>query len=122
MVVNIYDTANELERQMRETQEYKDLKEAFAKLEADEKAFNLFKKFQQSQMTAQHKQMSGQDLSDDEIKEVQDLAKQVGQEKAVIELMEVERRVDSMMQELNKTITKPIQEIYKDVMPEQQQG
>ena len=29
MVVNIYDTANELERQMRQTQEFIGLKEAF---------------------------------------------------------------------------------------------
>ena len=31
MVVNIYDTANELSRQLRETQEYQGLKKAFDK-------------------------------------------------------------------------------------------
>ena len=120
MVVNIYDTANELERQMRETQEYQDLQAAFAKLKADSDAFELFKKFQQSQMQAQQKQMAGQELSEDEIKAVQDLAKEVGQKQSVIALMEVERRVDNMMQELNKVITKPIQDIYQDIMPQKQ--
>ena len=41
MVVNIYDTANEMERQMRETQEFQALKEAFAELKKDEDAFAL---------------------------------------------------------------------------------
>lgn len=36
MVVNIYDTANELERQMRQTQEFIGLKEAFDDLKADQ--------------------------------------------------------------------------------------
>ncbi|HJA73030.1 MAG TPA: YlbF family regulator [Candidatus Limosilactobacillus faecipullorum] len=118
MVVNIYDTANELERQMRETQEYKDLVAAFDKLKEDQAAFDLFKKFQKSQMDAQQKQMAGKDLSEDEIKEVQDLAKQVSAKQSVIDLMEVERRVDGMMQELNKVITKPIQEVYKEILPQ----
>lgn len=119
MVVNIYDTANELERQMRETQEYKDLVVAFDKLKEDQATFDLFKKFQKSQMNAQQKQVAGKELSEDEIKEVQDLAKQVSTKQSVIDLMEVERRVDSMMQELNKVITKPIQEVYKEILPQQ---
>ena len=46
MVVNIYDTANELERQMRQTQEFIGLKEAFDDLKADKEATDLFVKFQ----------------------------------------------------------------------------
>ena len=53
MVVNIYDTANEMERQMRETQEFQALKEAFAELKKDEDAFGTFQKFQEKQMQAQ---------------------------------------------------------------------
>ena len=118
MVVNIYDTANELERQMRETQEYQELKTAFEALQKDSEAYELFKKFQQSQQAAQAKQMAGKDLSEEEIKQVQELAKQVGQKQSVIKLMEVERRVDAMLQQLNQVITKPIQELYKDVIPQ----
>ncbi len=34
----------------------------------------MFKKFQTQQMTLQQKQMQGQELTDDEIKEIQELA------------------------------------------------
>jgi cell fate (sporulation/competence/biofilm development) regulator YlbF (YheA/YmcA/DUF963 family) len=117
MVVNIYDTANELSRQLQETQEYQGLKTAFEALKADSETFTTFKKFQQAQADAQHKQMQGQQPSDDEIKNIQELAKQVSGKKVVQDLMNQERQVDSMLQQLNKTITSPIQDLYSEVMP-----
>lgn len=117
MVVNIYDTANELSRQLQETQEYQGLKTAFEALKADSATFETFKKFQQAQADAQHKQMQGQQPSDDEIKNIQNLAKEVSGKKAVQDLMNQERQVDNMLQQLNKTITSPIQDLYSEIMP-----
>ena len=117
MVVNIYDTANELSRQLRETQEYQGLKKAFEALKAYSDTFDTFKKFQQAQADAQHKQMTGQQPTDDEIKNIQNLAKEVSGKKVVQDLMNQERQVDSMLQQLNKTITSPIQDLYSEVMP-----
>ncbi|AXX74974.1 YlbF family regulator [Limosilactobacillus reuteri] len=117
MVVNIYDTANELSRQLRETQEYQGLQKAFEALKADSDTFDTFKKFQQAQADAQHKQMTGQQPTDDEIKNIQSLAKEVSGKKVVQDLMNQERQVDSMLQQLNKTITSPIQDLYSEVMP-----
>lgn len=119
MVVNIYDTANELARQMRETQEFQALKESFDQLKADEDAYGTFQKFQATQAKAQQKQMQGTQLTEDEIKEVQDLAKEVGQKDAIKNLMAKERQMDDMIQQLSKTITEPIAELYHDAMPEQ---
>ena len=106
MVVNIYDTANELSRQLRETQEYQGLQKAFEALKADSDTFGTFKKFQQAQADAQHKQMTGQQPTDE-----------VSGKKVVQDLMNQERQVDSMLQQLNKTITSPIQDLYSEVMP-----
>ena len=117
MVVNIYDTANELSRQLRETQEYQGLQKAFEAIKADSDTFDTFKKFQQAQADAQHKQMTGQQPTDDEIKNIQNLAKEVSGKKVVQDLMNQERQVDSMLQQLNKTITSPIQDLYSEVMP-----
>lgn len=117
MVVNIYDTANELSRQLRETQEYQGLQKVFEALKADSDTFDTFKKFQQAQADAQHKQMTGQQPTDDEIKNIQNLAKEVSGKKVVQDLMNQERQVDSMLQQLNKTITSPIQDLYSEVMP-----
>ncbi|MEY8442579.1 YlbF family regulator [Lactobacillaceae bacterium 24-114] len=117
-MVNIYDTANELSNQIKETQEYEGLKKAFDALKADQETFDTFKKFQQMQADAQRKQMSGQQLTQDEINSIQTMAKEISAKPAVQTLMNQERAVDNMLQQLNRTITGPIQEIYKDVMPE----
>lgn len=106
MVVNIYDTANELERQMRQTQEFIGLKEAFDDLKADKEATDLFVKFQAKQAAAQQKQMQGQEISEDEIKEIQ-------------ALMAKEQQVDQMIQQLNQIITGPLQELYKQFGPQE---
>ena len=84
MVVNIYDTANDMSRQLVETQEYQGLKKALDELKADSEAFESFKKFQKMQASAQQNQ---------------------------------ERQIDQMLQQLNKTITSPIQDLYSDIMP-----
>ena len=47
MVVNIYDTANELSRQLRETQEYQGLQKAFEALKADGDTFDSSNKLKQ---------------------------------------------------------------------------
>lgn len=116
MVVNIYDTANELAEQMRKTQEFTALQAAFNDMMADKDAFELFKQFQKAQASAQQKQMKGEKLSDDEIKNVQTLATEVSKKDVVKKLMEKERQMDGMMQQLNKTITAPITELYKQAM------
>ena len=111
MVVNIYDTANELERQMRQTQEFIGLKEAFDDLKADKEATDLFVKFQAKQAAAQQKQMQGQEISEDEIKEIQALAKDVTSKDVIQALMAKEQQVDQMIQQLNQIITGPLQEL-----------
>lgn len=117
MVVNIYDTANEMSRQLVETQEYQNLKKAFDALKADSEAFESFKKFQKMQVAAQKKQMQGQKPSDDEIKAIQTIAQEISGKKAVQDLMNQERQVDQMLQQVNKTITEPLQSLYSEIMP-----
>lgn len=117
-MVNIYDTANELSNQLKETQEYQGLKKAFDNLKAQKDTFDNFKKFQQMQADAQQKQMAGQKLTQDEINAIQNMAKEISSKPEVQTLMNQERAVDNMLQQLNRTITAPIQEIYKDVMPQ----
>lgn len=116
MVVNIYDTANEMEKQMRETQEFKALQDAFEELKKDAEAFDTFKKFEQTQALLQAKQMKNEKVTDDEVKQMQQLATDAAAKDAIQSLMQKEQALDNMLQELNKTITGPIQELYGQVL------
>ena len=44
-MANIYDTANQLEKEIRESQQFTDLSAAFAQLKENQSAYELFKEF-----------------------------------------------------------------------------
>lgn len=114
MAVNVYDTANQLEGELRQTDEYMALQAAYGKMKQNELAYTMFKKFQKLNIELQQKHMQGQELKDDELKNAHDLAEKVGQFKEVQELMEKEKGMSQMMDDLNQIITKPVQELYTD--------
>lgn len=122
MVVNIYDTANEMEEQMNKTQEFTALKKAFADMQNDPDSMLLFTKFQSKQMELQKKQQAGQQPTQDEIKEMQDLAQQFSAKPLIKNLMQKEQAMDNMLQQLNEIITGPIRNLYNSVMPNQNNG
>lgn len=113
MSVNIYDTANQLEKELRETDQYVNLKNAFDKVHSDEEANNLFNQFRQVQQVLQQKQMTGQEITEEEAKEAQQLSAQIGQNEVIAELLEAEKAVGQMIDDINQVVVKPIQELYQ---------
>lgn len=70
---NIYDTANQLERDLRELQEFKTVKESFEAIYADETARTLFEEFRTVNVELQQKQFSGQEITEEDIQKAQEL-------------------------------------------------
>ncbi|PWG01054.1 YlbF family regulator [Levilactobacillus bambusae] len=113
-VVNVYDTANQLEQELRETPEYQALAGAYGKMKADAVAYDVFKNFQDVQMQLQTKQMQGVEITEDEMQQARDLADKVSQFDVVKDLMAKEKAVNDVLAQLNQIITKPIQDLYHD--------
>ena len=57
MAVNLYDYANQLEQALRDSDEYKAIKDAFSKVKANEDSKRLFDEFRETQLNLQQKQM-----------------------------------------------------------------
>ncbi|WP_129045193.1 YlbF family regulator [Companilactobacillus metriopterae] len=110
---NIYDSANALEQDLRKATEVVELKEAFEAVKNNEVAFKLFDKVQNKQFELQQKQMMGQDVSDEDIESMKQLTDQLQNFDEFKTLMEKEQKMNAMMEELNKIITKPIADIYQ---------
>ena len=53
MAVNLYDYANQLEQALRDSDEYKAIKDAFSKVKANEDSKKLFDEFRETQMSFQ---------------------------------------------------------------------
>lgn len=114
MVVNIYDNANEMASTLRQTSQYTALRGAFAKMKADPIAYGLFKDMQKVQAELEQKQNAGQKIEAEDQKKIRDLSEKLMKMDVVTDLMNKEREMNTVMEEVNKIVFKPISELYRD--------
>lgn len=112
---NIYDTANAIERDLRKAEQYTDLKEAYKTIQEDEEANAILTEFQTLQQTLFQKQQTGQEISEEEATNAQAVSAKMSENELTMDLMEKERTLNQLLQDINEIIMKPVQEIY---MPE----
>ncbi|MDO5374982.1 YlbF/YmcA family competence regulator [Staphylococcus rostri] len=114
MAVNLYDYANKLEQALRESDEYKAIKDAYANVNANAESKKLFDEFRETQLNFQQKQMQGEQLTEEEIKQAQEQAQEIEKDANISELMNAEQKMSQVFQEINQIIVKPLDEIYQD--------
>ncbi|GGI65459.1 YlbF family regulator [Enterococcus alcedinis] len=112
MSANLYDTANKLEREIREDAAFKALSDSFNRLKQNEEAFGFFKEFQMFQQEMQQKMMSGEELSDADAAKAQQLAEKVQEEGLINDLMQHEQAFSVVVNDLNRIIMNPLRELY----------
>lgn len=113
-MANLYDTANQLERELRDSDEFKAVKQHFEAMKADEAAKGLFDEFRQVNMALQQKQMSGQEVTDEEIQQAQSLYQKASENEHIQALTQAEQRLSVIIQDINRIITTSLQELYQD--------
>lgn len=112
MSANMYDHANELERALRASEEFVQLKTMYEAVENDPEAKQVFDEFRNIQLELQQKQMSGVEITEDEVVNAQAIANKVQENETVTKLMEAEQRMNFVINELNKIIVQPLQDLY----------
>ncbi|KAA0547507.1 YlbF family regulator [Bacillus sp. BGMRC 2118] len=112
MSTNLYDVAYDLEKAVRESNEYKQLKQLYDDVNNDPSAKQLFESFRDIQLQLQQKQMSGQEISQQEIEQAQQQVMVVQQHEKISKLMEAEQRMSMVIGELNQIIMKPLEDLY----------
>lgn len=117
MAINIYDTVNQLAKELPQTEQYGNVKLAFAALKNDLMAYSTYKKFMDLQAKMRTNQMTGQQPSEDDLKQLEDLAKQMQDMKPVQNLMEAEQALNQLLNDINSSLMKPIEDIYKGLGP-----
>lgn len=112
MSVNLYDVAYDLEKAMRQSDDFQHLKMLYDQVNQDPLAKQLFDRFRDIQMNLQQKQMMGEDISDEEVEEAQNSVVQVQQHEVISQLMEAEQKMSMLIAELSKIMMKPLEELY----------
>ncbi|MDO4432554.1 MAG: YlbF family regulator [Aerococcaceae bacterium] len=113
MTNNIYDTANQLERDMRTLPAFIRLTEAFSEIKANEESNALFESFKTATQAFQMKQMTGGAPTEEEIAHLQELSAKASQDAAITKLMESEQQLSQIINDINRIITKPLQDLYQ---------
>lgn len=115
MANNVYDVAYNLETAVKESDEFKNLQTLYKEVFADETTKNMFENFRNIQLELQQKQMSGQEITQEEVEQAQKTVAVVQQNESIAKLMEAEQQMSMMVSELNKIIMKPLEELYSNV-------
>ncbi|MBY7143027.1 YlbF family regulator [Virgibacillus sp. NKC19-3] len=109
---NIYDSAYDLEKAIRESDEFKNLQVAYEAVMADESAKQMFNNFRDTQMSLQEKQMQGQEITEEEVQKAQQVVELVQQHSEISKLMEEEQRLNTVINDVSRIITAPLEELY----------
>lgn len=109
---NIYDAAYAMEKAIRSSNEYAELKKHFDTVNADPSSKAMFENFRNLQLNLQQKQMMGQEISPEEIEQAQKTVQLVQQNPKIAQLMEAEQRLSLVIADINKIIMKPLEEVY----------
>lgn len=112
MAVNIHDSAYELEKAIRNSNEYVELKKLYDEVNADESSKQMFTKFRNMQLELQQKQMMGEEIGQEEIAQAQIVVADVQKNEKISKLMQAEERMSTIVTELNQIVLKPLEELY----------
>ncbi|MGJ5637121.1 YlbF family regulator [Bacillus altitudinis] len=112
MSVNLYDVAYDLEKALRHSEEYSALRNLYDEVNGDESSKRMFENFRDIQVNLQQKQMTGQEITQEEVEQAQKTVALVQQHDKISQLMEAEQRISVLIGELNKIIMKPLEELY----------
>lgn len=113
MAVNIYDTANQLEKEIRETEQFVTLQESFKAVQSDEEASAIFNEFRNVQQVLQQTQMTGQEITEEEAQQAQEISGKIGENEIISGLLEAEKQVGQMIDDINQVVLKPVRELYQ---------
>ena len=107
---NIYDTANQIERELRELDEFKALQAAYEEVKADEAA--LFKEFRIPTRTSR-KQMRGEEFTDEDEK-AQKHCNESARNSSYQRINAKEQAFSLVVNDLNRIIMTPVRDMYND--------
>ena len=114
-MVNIYDAANQLANDLRETQQFLALKEAMDAVKADEGSLALFKELDAAQMEIMEAQQTGKELTEEQQGHFKSLNERVSQNTTLQSMLLAEQAVYTLLNDVQKNIGQPLSEAYEDL-------
>jgi cell fate (sporulation/competence/biofilm development) regulator YlbF (YheA/YmcA/DUF963 family) len=123
--MNPYDAAHALAKALRDSTEFKELKEAQVNLKADRSALDMLTDFRKQQFELQKQQFSGLEVADEQKEKIEKLFEVISLNTLIKTFMQAEYRVAVMLQDIQKTIGEATDEIFDPellALPQEETG
>ncbi|MGX7111910.1 YlbF family regulator [Gemella cuniculi] len=112
-MTNIYDKANEFERALRESEEYKASISASEALYADAEAKELYTEFVATQKKLMEGAQTGEQPSEEELKSFEEIQQKLMGNTKFLEFVQVQQKLQFLIEDLNKIMYKPLDELFE---------
>lgn len=123
--MNPYDAAHNLAKALRDSPEFKEMKEAQAALKTDQSAKKMLLDFRTEQMKMHKQQLAGIELSPESKEKLEKLFQVVNMNVLIKRLLDAEYKVAVLLQDIQKIINEANNEIYDSELiqlPEEESG
>jgi cell fate (sporulation/competence/biofilm development) regulator YlbF (YheA/YmcA/DUF963 family) len=112
----LIEAAHYFEKAFRESNEYKSFQKLCNELKTDPQARQIFIQMNQLNSQLQQKQMMGQELRPQEVEALKNMEAVAQQNGKIKRLFEAEYRVNMFLMDVNKIISKPLEELYDHIV------
>lgn len=113
-MANPYDQAHELAKAIQESSDFQELKNLQAEIEKEETSKRMFDDFRSMQMELSMKQMQGQEITPEEMEKANKLFETIKLNPTISKLLDAEQKFSKIMEDLNKIVMGPLQELYQN--------
>ncbi len=110
-MVNVHDKAHILAKSIKDSVEYKEFKEAKKELETNEATKNMVIDFEKKQFEYQTKQMSGEEVTEEETQKIMELYSIVTKDVLASKYINAQMKFAILMQDVNKIIADALEEL-----------
>ena len=108
-MLNIYDKANEFERVLRESDEYKASLAAAERLYADNEAKALYTEFVSKLESAQ----AGNEPTEEKLSVFEEIQQKLLENAKFLEFVQTQQKLQFLIEDLNKVMYKPLDELFE---------
>lgn len=102
--MNVYDSAHQLARVLKQSTEYTEYKNLEKKLKENPSAKEMLDDFRKRQFEVQSAQMMGQKVDEEKVKKLQELQKILMQDPAITEFLHAEYRLTQILADIYKIL------------------
>lgn len=109
--MNIYDTANKLAKEIRESNEYKDYKQAKIAIQAQPELKQKIDSFEKMRYDIQVLALQGKEQETEKTKKLEEMYKILMQEKQIKDYFDLEVKFNVMIADVNKIIAESVKDV-----------